>query len=527
MATKRPNILFLMADQMAAPALPIYGHKLVKAPHLTALAEAGVVFENAYCNFPICAPSRFSMLSGRLPSRIGAFDNACEFPAAVPTVAHHLRAQGYRTCLSGKMHFVGPDQLHGFEERLTTDIYPADFGWTPDWRRQELARAPDEVAYSWSHHMASVLEAGVCRRSLQIDFDDEVAFEAERKIYDLARETDERPFFLLVSFTHPHDPFTCLPEHWDRYDHDSIDMPAVPAIPVERLDPHSRRLHYLNSLHKHPVGEGALRNARHAYYGMISYVDDLVGRLLRALDRAGLRDDTVVLFTGDHGEMLGERGMWYKMTFFEWAARVPLIVHAPQRFAAQRVPANVSLVDLFPTLLELAGDDREPVDPLDGSSLVPLLAGDGRSWPDTAASEYLGEGAAGPCVMLKRGSHKYVHGKADPPQLYDLAADPLELDNLAGRPAAAKIEAGLRAETLRRWDLDEIEQRVIESQGRRLFVHDVLLTGRHAAWDYQPVRDAAHAYVRNVGVEEDVAKARARLPRVGPTPPDTPRDRRH
>ncbi|MCH8154106.1 MAG: sulfatase-like hydrolase/transferase, partial [Proteobacteria bacterium] len=137
MPAKSPNILIVQADQMAAPALPFYGHPVVRAPHMTALAERGVVFENAYCNSPLCAPSRFSMLAGLMPSAIGAYDNAAEFPASVPTFAHRLRAAGYRTLLAGKMHFVGPDQLHGFEERLTTDIYPADFGWTPDWEAPE------------------------------------------------------------------------------------------------------------------------------------------------------------------------------------------------------------------------------------------------------------------------------------------------------------------------------------------------------------------------------------------------------
>ncbi|MFQ5958664.1 MAG: sulfatase-like hydrolase/transferase, partial [Alphaproteobacteria bacterium] len=180
MGEKLPNILFVMADQMAAPALPAYGHRVVKAPNLDALAADGVVFDNAYCNAPLCAPSRFSTFAGQLPSRIGAFDNAAEFPASVPTIAHYLRAMGYQTCVAGKMHFVGPDQLHGFEERLTTDIYPADFGWTPDWKREG-------ERLSWYHDILSVVEAGPCERSLQIDFDDEVAFQSVRKIYDIAR----------------------------------------------------------------------------------------------------------------------------------------------------------------------------------------------------------------------------------------------------------------------------------------------------------------------------------------------------
>ncbi|MCW2248861.1 choline-sulfatase [Azospirillum fermentarium] len=518
--TRSPNILFIMADQLAAPALPFYGHPLVKAPHLSRLAADGTVFENAYCAYPLCAPSRFSLLSGRLPSAIGAYDNAAEFASSVPTFVHHARAAGYRTCLSGKMHFVGADQLHGFEERLTTDVYPADFGWTPDWENGVLA-------YDWSHHMASVIEAGPCHRSLQIDFDEETAHQAVQKIYDYGRTTDDGPFFLTVSFTHPHDPFNCLPEHWDLYDHDAIDPPAVPPIPVDELDPHSRRLHVMDSLHRYDLTDERVRTARHAYYGSVSYVDDLVGRLLTALERAGLADDTIVVFTGDHGEMLGERGMWYKMTFFEWSSRVPLVVrfpprHAPAGWRPGRVAVPVSHVDLFPTFLALFGERAPPpVDPLDGASLLPLLTGDDPGDRDVFA-EYLGEGVLSPAFMVRRGRYKYIVCEDDPPQLFDLATDPHERANRAGDPALADVEAALAAAIARRWDAAALKQAVIDSQRRRLFAHGVLLTGRHTPWDYQPHRTAATAYVRNFGVAEDTLKAVARLPPVAPVPPDFP-----
>src|ERR1700733_12082141 len=172
-----PNILILMADQLTAGALPAYGNRVARTPHIDALARAGVVFESFYCNSPLCAPSRFSFLAGQLPSAIEAFDNAAEFPAQVPTFAHYLRAAGYQTALSGKMHFCGPDQLHGFEERLTTDIYPSDFGWTPDW-------SAFEQRPSWYHSMDSVIHAGACTRTNQIDFDDEVVVAAQQKLFD-------------------------------------------------------------------------------------------------------------------------------------------------------------------------------------------------------------------------------------------------------------------------------------------------------------------------------------------------------
>ena len=187
MDARRPNVLLVMADQLAAGWLPAYGHAAVHAPNLTALAAGAVVFESAYCPSPLCAPSRAGLLSARLPSHTGVFDNAAEMPAALPTVTHQLRAAGYYTGLVGKMHFVGPDQLHGFEERLTTDIYPADFGWTPDYTK------PDERIDWWYHNLGSVMGAGVAEITNQLEYDDEVAYHATRKIYDLARGQDARP----------------------------------------------------------------------------------------------------------------------------------------------------------------------------------------------------------------------------------------------------------------------------------------------------------------------------------------------
>ena len=204
---EKPNIVFVMPDQLTAKALPFYGHAVVKAPTLSRLAEEGVVFENAYCNSPLCGPSRTSMMTGLLPSKTGGYDNAHDFSSALPTFAHYMRLGGYLTCLSGKMHFTGPDQLHGYEERLTTDIYPSDFGWTPNWDEPE-----GKVTFQ---DMTNVLETGPCLRSLQIDYDDDVATKACGWLYDRARAESKQPFMLTVSFTSPHDPYVARPEYWD------------------------------------------------------------------------------------------------------------------------------------------------------------------------------------------------------------------------------------------------------------------------------------------------------------------------
>ena len=349
---KRPNILFIMADQMAAPILPLHdAASPVQMPHLMKLAEQAVVFDSAYCNSPLCAPSRFTLVSGRLPSQIGAYDNAADFPADVPTYAHYLRRLGYRTALSGKMHFCGPDQLHGYEERLTSDIYPADYGWAVNWDE------PD-VRASWYHNISSVLQAGPCVRSTQLDFDEEVVFKARQYLYDHVRLTPEQPFCLTVSMTHPHDPYTIPREYWDRYEGVDIPMPRQ-HIEQSEQDPHSQRLLKVIDLWDKPLPEDKIRDARRAYFGACSYIDDNIGKLLGTLEECGLAEDTLIVFSGDHGDMLGERGLWYKMHWFEMSARVPLLVHAPKRFAAHRVSQSVSTLDLLPTLVELAGGQVE------------------------------------------------------------------------------------------------------------------------------------------------------------------------
>lgn len=503
---QRPNFLILMADQLTARALRAYGNRVSKTPYIDGLAGSGVIFDSFYCNSPLCAPSRFSLLSGRQVSAIGAYDNAAEFPAQVPTFAHYLRRGGYQTALSGKMHFCGADQLHGFEERLTTDIYPADFGWTPDWTRFE--HRP-----SWYHTMDSVSQAGPCTRTNQIDFDDEVVYAARQKLFDMARSRDGRPFCLVASMTHPHDPYVVPHEYWNRYAGVDIDMPRI-SMPVEQLDPHSRRLRHVIGLGLQPVTAEQTRAARRAYYGAVSYVDDQIGSLLAALRDSGFADNTVVMLLADHGDMLGERGLWYKMSFFEPACRIPLIVHAPGRFTPRRVSTATSLVDILPTLCELSGGS-DYATPLDGRSLAPLLRGEAGSAEDEVIGEYLGEGAIAPLVMIKRGRYKFIHSPVDPDQLYDLAEDPDEVSNLATQAAHASQVREFLAEVGRRWDLPAIGQAVLASQRRRLAVNEALRCGRYTPWDFQPMRDAARSYVRN-DQELGEFEAMARFPPYAP-----------
>jgi choline-sulfatase len=227
-----------------------------------------------------------------------------------------------------------------------------------------------------------------------------------------------------------------------------------------------------------------------------------------------------VIVTADHGDMLGERGLWYKMTFFERSARVPLIIHAPQLFGVRRVARNVSLVDLLPTFIELAGGAGPVVTDVetDGRSLVGLAAGNAEGWPDTVHGEYMAEGTFEPVFMIRRGSHKYVCSAGDPPQLFDLRSDPHEQNNLAGDPEHAQLAAAFAAEAAGNWDGAAIREQVVRSQRHRILVQEALLQGRIHPWDYEPRVDASRQYNRNYGGELYDTDRRARLPRR-PEPP--------
>jgi choline-sulfatase len=436
MAQENPDcFLVLMADQLAASWLPLYGHRLVQTPHLSELARSATVFDSAYSAYPLCAPSRAAMLTGRYASAVGVYDNASELRAGAPTFVHSLRASGYHTALAGKMHFVGPDQLHGFEERLTTDIYPADLEWTPDWGR------PLDQPLPWYHTMESVRNPGVCSASIQTDHDEEVAFRAVRKLFDIARHRADQPFLLCVSFTNPHDPWEIPYRYWARYRRADIDEPAVPSLPLAEADPHSRRLRAMCGVDQAGLTAEEIRRARHGYYAAVSYLDERVGEVLQALRGAGLADRTNVIFTADHGEMLGERGLWYKMSFLEHSSRVPLLVRRGRGDVPRRFSEPVSLIDVAPTVLELAelADDPGLAHRLDGVSLAGPLTGSTMPLGRPVISEYHAEGVQTPSAMVRRAAYKRIGlGRGSGSALRPRRGPPRRRRRVDRRPCAAR-----------------------------------------------------------------------------------------
>ncbi|MGO2360920.1 MAG: choline-sulfatase [Brachybacterium tyrofermentans] len=507
----RPNIVIIQADQMAAQALGAYGDDAARTPHMDALAADGAVFDRAYCTTPLCAPSRASMMTGRMPSDLGCYDNGDDFAASTPTFAHHLRAAGYHTALVGRMHFIGPDQHHGFEQRLTTDVYPADLDMVPDWQRDPADRL------QWYHDADTVHTAGVSQATVQQDFDDEVGFRTLRHLNDRVRANraagEDIPFLMVTSFIHPHDPYEPPREHWDRFAEGDIPAPKHPEVPDAAQDPHTHRLRAMSGFDQRETTSEEVARARRSYYAAVSYIDDHVGRIRERLESLGLLENTVIVVTSDHGDMLGEKGLWYKMSPYEESARVPLILHGPEHLVDRGRYANpVSLLDLMPTLLELAGAPEEAPAPVAEGASTGVSAAEtrrglsllesarreasGAAGPDDRdiLIEYLAEGTLRPQVTLVRGQYKYVICPGDPEQLFDLVADPHELRNVAADPEHADLVGSLREELMAQYGLETLEEDILASQARRRLVAMALQQGRVRHWDYEP--DPEQRYVR-------------------------------
>ena len=501
----RPNILIFMVDQLNGTLFPNGPAAFLHTPNLRKLAERSVRFKNAYTASPLCAPGRAAFMSSLLPSRNHVYDNAAEFASDIPTYAHHLRRAGYQTCLSGKMHFVGPDQLHGFEERLTTDIYPADFGWTPDYTK------PNQRIDWWYHNMASVTEAGVAEITNQLEYDDEVAYNAKRKIYDLARGQDNRPWCLTASFTHPHDPYVARRQYWDMYEDCAYLHPKIAALSYDAHDPHSQRIFDANDWRNYNITEDHIARARRAYFANISYLDDKIGEIMQALDDTN--QEAIIVFVSDHGDMLGERGLWFKMSFFEGSSRVPLMISAPD-LPTGLIRDAVSTLDVTPTLCALAGVSMRDIAPwVQGENLLPVVHGTPRTSP--VKMEYAAEASYAPLVALVQDGWKYTRCSLDPEQLFHLESDPNERQNLAALPKYAKKLQHFQHLADQEWDLTHFDAEVRQSQARRQVVYEALRNGAYYPWDYQPLQQASERYMRN-HKDLNVLEDSQRYPRQAP-----------
>lgn len=443
-----PNILVLMSDQHNPRVTGCYGDRIVRTPNLDALARRGVLFENAYCQAPVCVPSRMSFLSSRQPSENRVWGNGDTLPSDVTTFAHALGASGYETALIGRMHFNGVDQWHGFEKRLVGALSP-QFPYIGYPLTKELFPGATNSS------RASVAIAGPGKTAYQVYDEDVTKGTIE---FLRSRQSGDRPFCAVSGFVLPHSPFVCGKEDWDYY-YDRVSVPRVPAGYFEKMHPAMKAWRQKRGVDN--LTDEEIRRARAGYYGLVAEFDRHVGRILAALREAGLERNTIVVYTTDHGEKAGENGLWWKTTFYEGAVTVPLIVSYPARIeGGRRVRQIASLVDIGPTLCDLAGGERMPL--ATGRSLVPLLEGRPANWPDETFSELPGSLGVPTGRMIRSGRWKLIHYHGMRPLLFDLESDPQELRDLGESPAHAATRDRLQARVLAGWSATEIDAAMAE-----------------------------------------------------------------
>lgn len=496
---RKPNILFIMADQLMPFLTGAYGHPVVKTPNLDRMAQLGVRFDNAYTPYPLCGPTRAAIATGKYASEIGVYDNACIFPSNELTYCHYLTLAGYHCVASGKLHYIGADQLHGFARRLTTDIYPEDLRWLQN-RDPALASQEQNKGNHAAQYISDAirLEQGWYNN---LSYDEEVAFRSMEflrakgleKQRAIANGTDDnrQPFLLFASFHHPHDPFIPPTEYWDMYADAEIDLPHLPDNLDETYSVLDKWLNQWHGVDKYDVNDPeSLAIVRRAYYALVTYIDDKVGQLLHELERNHLMNETIIIFTGDHGDMLGEKGMVQKRNFYEWSLRVPLLVQFPEtEYAGTRVEHPVSLLDLMPTFLEIAEINEHL--PIRGHSLMPLIKGESEIFWDVFAESHA-EGIYGTCFMLRTARYKYiyiVHQNGTDVQLFDMLNDPDEWNNLADNPDYASLADNLREKLLAEFNPTAIETAIQASiPYRRILKQWSEITG--VSWAYTPQFDA-------------------------------------
>ena len=432
-----------MSDQHHAGIMGCAGDPIAETPSLDRLASQGVRFSNAYCPFPLCGPSRMSFMTCRHPHEIGLWDNEGQLHSDIPTFAHSFLAAGYDTVLAGRMHFVGWDQRHGYAERIIGDVPESAYlaaGW-------KLRRVLGDLADTPGMGLTGLLKSGPGRTGYHA-YDEAVTRATVAWLRKRGRGRGAKPFLLTVGYASPHCPFVAPPEDFERY-RERITYADLPAPGVHVHPANARRRRAFGTDPAPPLD--AQWRTRVAYYGLCSFLDRQVGAVLKALAETGMAGNTIVVYTSDHGEMLGEHGMWWKSTFYDGATRVPLLVSWPKRIRAGRSRMqNVSLMDVGTTLIALAG--VEPLPGASGRSFRSLLKGHGGDWEDVAFAEYAESSSAVACRMVRSGRWKYNYYHGMRPELFDMKGDPGEMRDLSEDPHHRTLRQQLDALVLRNWN---------------------------------------------------------------------------
>ena len=434
---RRPaNLLVLMSDEHNPKFLGSAGHPFIETPHLDALAARGTRFTSAYTTCPICVPARAAFATGRYVNEIGYWDNGDPYEGAVPSWHHALRDAGHRVVSIGKLHFRGrPGDDHGFSEEIVPMHVVEGIGDVKGLVRDDIPKRKG------GDKMARRAGPG---ESPYAAYDRDIASRAQIWLHEEAPKWTDRPWVLFVSFVLPHFPLTAPPHWYYRYWQQNLPMPKLYAKSSRPPHPYHDQYEYVVDYDAHFSSEADVKRAIAGYSGLVSMMDENVGNVLRALHDTGLIDNTRVLYTSDHGDNAGARGLWGKSTLYDESAGVPLIMAGPDIAMGSVIGTPASHIDCAPTILEAVGEPpRVGGRDLPGASLFDVASGAEPSRP--VISEYHATASIAAAYMLRFGRFKYCHYVAYPPQLFDLVNDPEELVDLASDPRyAATLADGER-----------------------------------------------------------------------------------
>ncbi|MBF0277484.1 MAG: sulfatase-like hydrolase/transferase [SAR324 cluster bacterium] len=452
----RPNLLFIHSDQHCFNISGCYGDEIVQTPHLDSLARSGIAFDNAYCPSPLCVPSRMSMLTGRHPYELEVWNNFHVLNSGLPTFAHSMGAAGYSPVLFGRMHSIGPDQLHGYSERYIGD-HIANFPGNPLPDRGVLG--PGSASKYISLELSGKGQSGY-----QVH-DEEVTRETISYLNNLGLQkrqgTLDRPFSVSVGFMLPHAPYVAHPEDYELYE-GRVGLPRKKAPVGKSQHPHYKEWKAHTGIDSE-IPEKMQIRARTAYWALITRMDCMVGEILKALKDNQLDKNTIIVYSSDHGEQAGERGLWWKQTFYDESAKVPLIMSWPGRLPEnERCDRVVSALDLNATLLDAL--QAPPLPMSRGRSLLPLLSKKNSRWDDLAYSEFCGHEKDFVQRMVRKEEWKLIYFLGHRCQLFNLKEDPEELHDLGEDPHYQNIQDELKHLVLEDWDPDQIFQKL---QGKK------------------------------------------------------------
>ena len=450
---KRPNILFLCSDQhsgrmlMGGPGR----HVPVRTPNLERLASKGVHFRNAYCASPVCAPARAAMMTGRFASDVESYGNTTVYDGKAGTWANRLRDAGYNCWATGKLDLTAGKDL-GFSEVKTGHGHSQHPDITELFRRPMCYRIDER----------ELVDGRVGERGAH----DKELIATGTNFVRSQSSAPAKPWVAYVGVTIPHPDFEAPEKYWHLYPPEQVPLPNLPPGYLENLHPVFQVLRDFSMLST-PIPEERIRRARSAYFGMITELDEALGAVLNELEQTNALKDTVVIYTADHGEMLGEHGLWLKRALLEGAARVPLIIAGADLPAGKVIDTPVSHVDLAATLVNLAGVQR-PAE-FRGTSLLPLIAGRPNAGPAHVYAESHMEGNCTGSFMIRRGDWKYIYfSYYSDNLLFNLREDPGEMNNLAGKPQTASIEKEMRDTLTSLVDPDAVTLRAFEKQDQFL-----------------------------------------------------------